>query len=172
MLLTLKLEKSVTSLPELSRAIDAFETIDEIYRLMKSRDAIHRNSKIDFRRKPFKDVKGGELDRFNVKSPPEITVNADNLWVAALIYILKDYSNIKKNISEATNDVSVIGSVIKGLSEQEIRNAIIGAKLFAEKLSEVGEDNMKWLTKKIETARRVLHIGNIKSLSSDDDQNG
>jgi hypothetical protein len=170
-LVTLKLEKSVTSIPELSRAIDAFETIDEVYRLMKSIDSIRPNSKIDFRRKPFKDIKGGELDRFSVTSPPEITVNADNLWVAALIYILKDYSNIKKNISEASHDASIIGSAIQGLSEQEIQNAIIGAKLFSEKLSEVGEDNMKWLTKKIEAARRVLYKDNIKSLSSDNDEN-
>lgn len=116
-LIKLKLEKSVTNIPELSRAIDAFETIDEVYRLMKSEDAITPNSKIDFRKKPYKDIRGGELDRFNVTSPPEITVNADNLWVAALLYILKDYSNIKNNIAEASNDALSIGKALKGLSE-------------------------------------------------------
>ena len=88
MYITLKLEKSVTSIPELSRAIDAFETIDEIYRLIKSKDAVYPGAKVDFRRKPFKDIKGGELEKFNVTSPPEITVNADNLWIAAILFVV------------------------------------------------------------------------------------
>lgn len=170
MLVTLKLEKSVTNIPELSRAIDAFETIDEVYRLMKSRDSIRPNSKIDFRRKPFRDIKGGELDRFNVTSPPEITVNADNLWIAALIFLLKDYSNVKKNLSEASKDASAIANALKGISEEEYQNAVIGAKLFAEKLAEVGEENMKWLTKKIEAAQRILYRDNIKSVTTDEDE--
>lgn len=171
MLVTLKLEKSVTNIPELSRAIDAFETIDEVYRLMKTQDSIRPNSKIDFRRKPYKDIKGGELDRFNVTSPPEITINVDNLWVAALLFLLKDYSNVKKNASEITKDASVITNALKGISENEYQNAVIGAKLFAEKLAYVGEDNMKWLTKKIEAAQRVLYRENIKSIAAEDNDN-
>lgn len=171
MLVTLKLEKSVTSIPELSRAIDAFETIDEVYRLMKSGDSVRPNSKIDFRRKPFRDIKGGELDKFNVTSPPEISISTDNLWIAALIYILKDYSNVKKNLTEASQDVSVIANVLKDISEEEYELAVIGAKLFANKISEVGEENMKWLTKKIEAAQRVLYRENIKSVTTEQDEN-
>ena len=104
MYITLKLNNSVKSIPELSRAIDAFETTDKIYRLIKAGEAVNSESKVDFRRKPFKDIKGGGLEKFNVTSPPEITINADNLWIAALLFILKDYSNTKNNIVEFVND--------------------------------------------------------------------
>lgn len=167
MLITLRLERSVTNIPELSRAIDAFETIDEVYRLMKSRDAIQLGAKVDFRTKLFKDVKGSELERFNVTSPPEITVNADNLWIAALLFILKDYSNTKKNIVEAVKDTAFLANLIKSIGEDQYQNALIGARLFADQLAEIEEENMKWLTKKLETARRILH-NNIGSINAKD----
>jgi len=169
MYITLKLEQSVTSIPELARAIDAFETIDEVYRLIKSRDAVNPYAKIDFRRKPFKDIKGGGLENFNVTSPPEITVNADNLWIAALLYILKDYSNTKKNLVEFSNDAGYLVKLIKDIGEEQFTNLSISAQLFAERLSEIGEDNMKWLTKKLEVAERILHKANIKSIETSDE---
>ena len=169
MYITLKLENSVTNIPELSRAIDAFETIDEIYRLIKSKDAINSGAKVDFRTKPFKDIKGGVLEKFNVTSPPEITVNADNLWIAAVLYILKDYSNTKKNIKELANDSGYLGRLIKEIGEDQFLKASISARLFAGRLSEIGDDNMKWLTKKIEASQRVLRRENIKSIKTKND---
>ena len=167
MLITLKLEKSVTNIPELSRAIDAFETIDEVYRLMQSRDVIKRGIKVDFRTKQFKDIKGGELERFNVTSPPEITINADNLWIAALLFILKDYSNAKKNISEAKEDTAFIANLIKSIGEDQYQKAVISAKLFAEQIAEIEEENMKMLKTKLDTALRILRK-NISSISTKD----
>ncbi|PCI65706.1 MAG: hypothetical protein COB26_12305 [Piscirickettsiaceae bacterium] len=168
---TLKLNKSVTSIPELSRAIDAFEAIDEIYRLMKSGNSINPDSKIDFRKKPFKDIKGGELEKFNVTSPPEITVNADNLWIAALLYILKDYSNTKKNIIEASKDSKYLATILKNIGEEEYLKASISAKLFAGRISEISENNKKWLIKKLESAERILHKDNIMTISTDGEEN-
>lgn len=170
MIITLKLNKSVTSIPELSRAIDAFETIDEIYRLMKAGNSVNSNSKVDFRKKPFKDIKGGELEKFNVTSPPEITVNADNLWIAALLYILKDYSNTKKNIIELSKDTKYLVTILKNIGEDEYLKASISAKLFSGRISEIGENNMKWLTKKLEAAERIIHKNNIKSISTEGEE--
>lgn len=170
MYITLKLENSVSNIPELSRAIDAFEAIDEIYRLIKSKDAINTNAKVDFRRKPFKDIKGGELERFNVTSPPEITVNADNLWIAAVLYILKDYSNTKKNIKEIAKDSGYLGKLLKEIGEDQFLKASISARMLAGKLSDIGDDNVKWLTKKIEAAQRILHRDNINSIKTKDEQ--
>ncbi|HPB91454.1 MAG TPA: hypothetical protein PK372_05275 [Rugosibacter sp.] len=165
MLITLKLEKSVTNIPELSRAIDAFETIDEVYRLMQSRDAIKQGARVDFRTKQFKDIKGGELERFNVTSPPEITISADNLWIAALLFILKDYSNAKKNISEAAEDTAFIANLIKSIGEDQYQKAVISAKLFAEQIAEIEEANMKMLKTKLDAALRILrnNIGSINT---------
>lgn len=167
MLITLKLEKSVTNIPELSRAIDAFETIDEVYRLMKSRDVIKQGIKVDFRTKQFKDIKGGELERFNVTSPPEITINADNLWIAALLFILKDYSNAKKNVSEAAEDTAFIANLICSIGEDQYQKAVISAKLFAEQIAAIEEENMKMLKTKIDAALRILRK-NISSISAKD----
>lgn len=163
MLISLKLEKSVSNIPELSRAIDAFETIDEVYRLMKSKDSIRPGTRVDFRKKPFKDTKGGGLERFSVASPPEITVNADNLWIAALLFVLKDYSNVKKNIAEAAKDAAFLAKLIRDIGEDRYEKALVGAMLFADQLAYIGEGNMKWLTKKLEAAQRILHnnIGSV-----------
>lgn len=164
MLITLKLKKSVTNIPELSRAIDAFETIDEVYRLMQSKGAIQRGVRLDFRTKKFKDIKGGELEKFNVTSPPEITIIADNLWIAALIFILKDYSNIKNNIAEMAEDSLFVVSLIKSIGHEEYQNALIGAKLFAENLANIEENNMKMLNTKLDAALRILDK-NIDSIN-------
>jgi len=169
MYITLELEKPITSIPELSRTIDAFETIDEIYRLIKAEDSINPNTKVDFRSKPLKDIKGGGLESFRVSSPPEITVNADNLWIAALLYILKDYSNTKKNIIEVSKDSRYLATLIKGIGEEQFIKASISAQLFSERVSRIGEGNMKWLLKKLETAERILHKDNIKAISSKDE---
>lgn len=167
MLITLRLEKSVTNIPELSRAIDAFETIDEVYRLMKSGDAIQQGTRVDFRTKTLKNIKGGELERFNVTSPPEITVNADNLWIAALLFILKDYSNAKKNIAEAAEDTVFLANLIQSIGEDQYQNAVVGAKLFADQIAKIEEENMKLLTTKLEAALRFLHK-NIGSINTKD----
>ena len=171
MKITLKLNKSVTSIPELSRAIDSFEAIDEIYRLMKAGNSVNPNAKVDFRKKPFKDIKGGELEKFNVTSPPEITVNADNLWIAALLYILKDYSNTKKNIIEVSKDSKYLANILKNIGEEQYLKATISAKLFAERISEISENNKKWLIKKLESAERIIHKDNVKSINIDGEQN-
>jgi hypothetical protein len=174
MIITLKLNKPVESIPELSRAIDAFEAIDEIYRLMKAGSSINSESKVDFRKKPFKDIKGGELEKFKVMSPPEITVCADNLWIAALLYVLKDYSNTKKNISEVSKDSVYLLNMLKNIGEDQYLKASMSAKLFANLISEKGEDNMKGLLKKLEAAKRILHIENISSVKAEivDDKQG
>ncbi len=169
MYITLKLEKSVTSIPELSRAIDAFEAIDEIYRLIKAENEVNPRAKIDFRRKPFKDIKGSELDKFNVTSPPEITVSADNLWIAAIIFILKDYSNTKQNIIEFKNDAGYLAKLIAEIGEDQFMKVSISAQLFSERLDKIGSENKKWLYKKLETAQRILHRDNIKSINTHDE---
>lgn len=167
MLITLKLRKSVTNISELSRAIEAFEIIDEVYRLLKSSDTIQQGIKVDFRKKQLKDTKGARLEKFSVTSPPEITVNADNLWVVALVYILKDYSNVKKNIVEATDDTVFIANLIKGIGEDQYQKVVISAQLFADQIAKIGEKEIKNLTAKVDTALRSLR-DNIDSINTKD----
>ena len=169
MQITLRLKQSIDSIPELSRAIDAFEAVDEVYRLMKSREALRPGDKVDFRRKPLRDTQGGDLEGFKVSSPPEIIVNADNLWIAALPFILKDYSNVKDNIHEASQDSIFLLKLITSIRQQQYQEAAIGARLLADRIAEIREENMKWLSKKLEAAQRILREDNIESLEVEEE---
>ena len=169
MKITIKLKESVDSIPELSRTINAFETLDEIYRLIKNQDSINSNVKIDFRRKEFKDIVGSKLSNFKVSSPPLISVDADSMMIAAILYLVNNYSNVKQNIIEMYKDSSYLTELVNTIGEEQFIKASISASLFAEKMQGLGDKNIKWLKTKIEVAERIIHKDNIKSIQAKDD---
>ena len=169
MLITLKLRKSVNTVPELSRAIEAFQIVDEVYRLMKSSEFIEPEARIDFRKKPLRDASGGSLEGFRVSSPPEISVGADSVWLAAILYVLNNYSTIKGNVRAISSDTQTVVEALQSIGEHELQKAQIGARMFAEQLEGVGEVNRKWLEKKLETARRIIYPENIAEVTVDDE---
>jgi hypothetical protein len=169
MQITIQLKSSVNSVSELSKAISAFETLDEVYRLMKAHDYLDNEKKIDFRRKRLRESQGSKLAGFRVASPPSISVNTDDLWIAALIFFLKDYSSTKKNIIELANDLGSIPSIIQQIGEDKYMHLEIGVKLFSEQLNEFSEEKIRGFMSKIEVARKFLHVGNIETVKIEDE---
>lgn len=164
MKIRVQLKRSANSFSELSAAVDAFETVDELYRLLiiyKKRDV---RESIDFRRRPFKDSRGARLESFKLTSPPDITISADSLWVAA-IFVVMNYSKIKKNVFEMADDIGTVSKAVIGYSEYEIENIVIGVKLLADKLEKLGEEKTKTLRRKTLSANRWLNSETIDKIS-------
>ena len=164
MKIRVQLKRSANSLSELSSAVDAFETVDELYRLSiiyqdrKLRDAI------DFRRRPFKDSPGARVESFKITSPPDITINANSLWLAA-IFVVMNYSTIKKNVFQIVDDVSTVSNAVVGLSKDEIESVVMGVKLLVDRLEDLEERKTKTLRRKIVFAHRWLNSKTIAKIS-------
>ena len=159
-----QLKRSANSMSELSTAVDAFETVDELYRLLTIFEKGDIRDSIDFRRRPFKDSLGARVEKFQLTSPPDITINANSLWVAAL-FVVMNYSKIKGNVFDIVDDISIVSNAIIGYSVQEIEDITMGVKLLADRLEELGEEKTKTIRRKTASANRWLNSETVDKIT-------
>ena len=162
--ITIKSKNAVNDFGELNRLTEALVFIDEIYRLMKKPEVIEESKKIDFRRKEYREIEGAKLSSFKVNSPPEITINVDNVWIGALLFVLVNYKTIKENLTELTTDSNRLIQGVTELTEQEMEHLEIGIKILQNQIESLTKEDIKRFNKKINHVRSKLSVESIKEI--------
>jgi len=152
----IKFPTIISDVGELARISDALNTVDEVYRLLQTPDSVSISGKIDFRKKALKEIDGADLKGFHVNSPFELIINADSLWIGAIIYVIKNYSSLKENTLEFLDDMDDLSDFVEGITKDQVDYIKYSISVFVENMSSLAEDERNRWTKKIEMAKSRL----------------